>query len=177
MKTLITTFLICSLSFNQADASIATDVAQLSALAFGENITRVNGRNADEILKNYMIQETGDEDIVLTTKEVEDMAFGDEIDQGYTTLRSAKLMGEFAESQLVEQLESGEGSGTKIKNQINNIKKFWPSLITRLAQQGARFAYSGNGSGYCGVSFIKLIVIDPKTGRVYDIYLSQSGTC
>lgn len=180
MKSLITTFIICSLTFSNSEASVATDVAQLGNLAFGSNVTKIAGRNSTEILRNYIINETGDPEIVLTTKEVEAMAFGDEVDQGFTSFRSAKLMGAFAEGQLSDQLDGGgetPAQVAQIKSHLYNLKTYWEPLVERLARQGVSFAYNGNGPGYCGVSFIKLIIIDPATGRVYDVYLSQSGSC
>ncbi len=179
MKSFIIATLISALTINLSFASVSSDVSLLGDLAMGANQTAVKGRSAEEMLKAFFVNETGDSDIVLTFKEIEEMSFGDEVGMGFTSFRSAKGMGEFAEGQLNDQLEGIDNKieAAKMKNKILNLKSKWAPTIERLARAGAKFGYSGNGPGYCGVSFIKLIIVDPNTSKVYEVYLSESGEC
>jgi hypothetical protein len=179
MKKIFTALTLYTFIINSSFASIETDVAKLEKIAMGSSVETAAGKNAEEILLNFYKKEYGDEDLKLVAKEFDEMAYGDEVDQGLTSFISAKKMGTFAVDAFEERLEGMEDKAeiAEVKIHIRNLKTQWADLITSLNNQGAKFGYSGDGPGYCGVSFIKLIIIDEKTGRLYSIYLSESGTC
>lgn len=189
MKKLITVFLIFGLMSSHSYAAtkwsttLAEDVQKLGGLAFGAELVPVKGGvNAESILKNLVAEYTGDEDEKLVFKEIEEMSDGDETNEGLTSLRSAKKMTEFAESHIEEQLENLDRQDDaqkilELKAKIYDLQTQWPSLVERLSKKGAKFGYTGWGPGYCGVSFIEMIIIDEKEQKLYKVYLSESGEC
>lgn len=178
MKLVFKSFIISLLITNLSFASIASDVQKLGTMAMGSSEGEVfKGKNAEEVLKAYFMKQTGEDELV--NKEIEDMAFGDEVDEGFTSTRSAKLMSGFALETYRESLEGIEDKveQAKIKAKMFDLTHQWSPLIERIAKSGGRFAYNGSGPGYCGVSFIQLLVVDPKEKKVYEVYLSLSGEC
>ena len=110
------------------------------------------------------------------------MEFGDETDEGFTSTRSASGMSGFIESVLEESLEGLDTVDDaqkilEIKAQIFDLNRGWAQLISKLERQGVKFGYTGFGPGYCGVSFIELIIIDEKEQKLYEVYLSEGGSC
>ncbi len=173
--------LICSTSF----ASVASDVKILANLAMESNVQSVKGKNSEQMLLNWLEKVYGeDEERVLKFKEIEEMAYGDEVFEGFTSTRSAMKMNEFAISSMVENIEDLEHMGDEahaelqaVKAKVYDLKYKWAPVIKRLEKQGVKFGYTGNGPGYCGVSFVEMLVIDPKEQKIYQVYLSRSGEC
>ncbi|MES2525952.1 MAG: hypothetical protein V4598_02650 [Bdellovibrionota bacterium] len=156
-----------------AFAGVKEDVTALGKLAFGSDVTSVKGKNAEAIFKNFL--EDGEE---LVNKEYADMDYGDEVDEGFTSLKSAIAMGGFAEGMYEEKLEQTEEQDrASLLRELNALKRGWSPLINKLHKQGVKFGYTGHGPGYCGVSFVELIIIDEKEQKVYEVYLSESGEC
>ncbi len=165
---------VLAMSFTvTAFAGVKEDVAALGKLAFGSDVTSVKGKNAEAIFKNFLNE--GEE---LVNKEYADMDYGDEIDEGFTSLKSAISMGGFAEAAYEEKLEQTETEQqAAILRELNALKRGWSPIINKLSKQGVKFGYTGHGPGYCGVSFVELIIIDEKDQKVYEVYLSESGEC
>ena len=156
-----------------AFAGVKEDVAALGNLAFGYNVESVKGKNAVAIFKNFL--EDGEE---LVYKEASEMDYGDEIYEGFTSLKSAIEMGGFAESVYEERLEQDDDQArASILRELKALQRGWSPLIQKLHKQGVKFGYTGNGPGYCGVSFVELIIIDVKEQKLYEVYLSESGEC
>ena len=156
-----------------AFAGVKEDVAALGKLAFGSDVHSVKGKTAEAIFKNYL--EDGEE---LVNKEYSDMEYNDEVDEGFTSLKSAINMGGFAEGVIEEWLEqTDEPSRAKFTRQLNALKNGWAPLIQKLHKQGVKFGYTGHGPGYCGISFVELIIVDEKEQKLYEVYLSESGEC
>jgi hypothetical protein len=182
MKSLKSLFTVLFITTNFAYAGITEEVNRLSSLAMGHDVVAVKkSKNLEELFKNFAEVDYGEfESDFFEYKEIDKMSFGDEINYGFTSPKSAELMGEFAESQfeeLLENLENNDPETLKLKARVYDLKKEWAPSIKRLAQYGAKFGYDGHGPGYCGVSFVRLLIIDPKTNKVYTINLSQSGPC
>ena len=181
LAMIVVSQLICSSSF----ASVASDVELLGQLAFGTNVHATKGKSAEQIFENWLLKEYGEDDErKLIFKEIEDMAFGDEVDEGFTSTRSALLMNDFAISTLTDNIEDLEHMGDEVdselqaaKAKVYDLNKKWAPVVKRLERQGVKFGYTGNGPGYCGVSFIEMIIVDPKEQKVYEVYLSTSGDC
>lgn len=156
-----------------AFAGVKEDVQALGQLAFGSNEYKVKGKTAEEMFKNYL-----QDDEELVNKEAKDMEWSDEVEEGFTSLKSAIEMGTFAEGVYEEQLEGAEGKDlAKLKKEIAALKRGWAPMINKLGKQGVKFGYTGHGPGYCGVSFVELIIVDQKEQKVYEVYLSQGGEC
>ena len=185
MKKLFSILLASQLIYSSAFASVASDVELLGKLAFGTSVHSINGKTADQIFENWLEKEYGeDEERKLFFKEIEEMAFGDEVYEGFTSIRSAQLMKDFAISTLTDYIDDFEHMGDEAeadlqaaKAKVYDLDKKWAPIIKRLERQGVKFGYTGNGPGYCGISFIEMIVIDPKEQKVYEVYLSAGGEC
>ncbi len=146
-----------------AFAGVKEDVTALGKLAFGSDVTNAKGKNAAAMFKNFLGE--GEE---LVYKEIAEMEYGDEVDEGFTSVKSAIDMGGFAESVYEERNEL---------KKMNALNRGWAPIINKLHKQGVKFGYTGHGPGYCGVSFVELIIIDEKEQKVYEVYLSESGEC
>lgn len=188
VKSFLLALLVSVLSVNTTFAgspTVRSSVETLASLAMGFEVQTIAGKNATEMFENFLKESYGeDPDRKLIFKEISDMAFGDEVDEGFTSTKSASGMGEFAEGFLKDKIEGleYEAEANKeelktLKAQIFDLQAKWQPLIKRLENQGAKFGYTGNGPGYCGVSFIELIVIDVKEHKIYQVYLSRSEDC
>lgn len=184
MKKFLSVLLVAQLFSAQTFASVASDVELLGKLAMGTNVQSIKGKNAESIFMNWLEKEYGeDEDRKLVFKEIEDMAYGDEVDEGFTSTRSALKMNEFAIGALTESVDDLENEDDKepeikeLKVKVFDLQHKWSPIIKRLERQGVKFGYTGNGPGYCGVSFVEMIIVDPKEQKVYEVYLSTSGEC
>lgn len=156
-----------------AFAGVKEDVAALGSLAFGSTSMPAKGKTAEDLFKYF----TAD-DQELVFKEAKDMDWSDEVDNGFTSVKSAIEMGGFAEGVYEEQIENAEGAElSKLKKDLAALKKGWSPLIQKLSKQGVKFGYTGRGPGYCGVSFVELIIVDEKAKTVYEVYLSEGGEC
>lgn len=185
MRSLMATILLTSLTAGNVYGGVKEDVELLGKLAMGSGVHSVKGENAESIFMNWLEKEYGeDEERKLINKEIEDMAYGDEVDVGFTSTRSAIEMKDFAISSLEERIEDYDNYGDEtgidvnaVKAKIYDLDHKWAPVIKRLEKQGAKFGYTGHGPGYCGVSFVELIVVDPKEQKLYEVYLSESGEC
>lgn len=159
--------------------TIETQVKKLAALGYGYEAIHVGGKTVDEILKNYSDKELGGDAPVY--KEFPDISWSDEVDMGPTSTLSAIRLATYMEETIEETLAGYDDVTNpdyiKIKAQLEAINREWTGTIQILATVGAQFGYTGNGPGYCGVSFATLLVIDTATGTVYQIFLSDSGEC
>lgn len=185
MKTILSAILVAQLFSTSAFASVASDVEILGKLAMGTNVQSVKGKSAEHIFMNWLEKEYGeDEERQLVFKEIDEMAYGDEVNEGFTSTKSALQMNEFAISALTENIDDLEHMGDEadqdikeIKAKVYDLQYKWAPVIKRLERQGVKFGYTGNGPGYCGVSFVEMIIVDPKEQKVYEVYLSTSGEC
>ncbi|NOT77909.1 MAG: hypothetical protein HOP07_02760 [Bacteriovoracaceae bacterium] len=178
-------FLSTSTQLKAGTSAFKSNIEALASLSMGYSEQKVPGKSAKEIFINFLNDFDGEgEDRKLTYKEIEDMDYGDEIEEGFTSSKSAQAMGEFASGFLADKLEGLEYEPEvnkveiqAIKAQMNGLELKWAPMIKRLEQLGAKFAYTGHGPGYCGVSFVELIIIDEKEQKVYEVYLSRSEDC
>ncbi|WP_413613152.1 hypothetical protein [Bdellovibrio sp. HCB-110] len=183
MKTVsLVSALILAFSLNafaKKTSAIETQVEALGKLGYGYDVFHVGGKTAEEILQNFSQHEYGEVE-ELVHKEVEEIAWGDEVDMGTTSARSANAMSGFMIADTEDSLEHFDDTDPEVvqmKARIKKVKKEWPVVIRLLDKAGAQFGYTGNGPGYCGISFATLLVIDTATGTVYQIYLSAGGEC
>lgn len=169
--------LIFSLS---AMADVRKDVQSLGRMAMGYKQHRISGKNAKQILAKFFEITSGDSTII--DKEAREMIYGDEIDHGFTSTASAREMKEFALASLEEKREQLKDIGSmedlkKVEAKIRALTNRWDDIIKGLHSQGVKFGYSGNGPGYCGMSFIELLIIDEKEQKLYEVFLSEASGC
>ncbi|GIL18682.1 MAG: hypothetical protein BroJett040_24330 [Oligoflexia bacterium] len=190
MKTLIVTLaMMVQLSANamtKAEAAqlIQAQVQKLGKIAYGFDVQTVKGKNAHEMLINFVAKDQGEKpaDVQLVNKEAKDIAFGDEIETGFTSMKSAiELIGN-AESDLEQYvddsgLEPQDPQLRQKRAKLKLMKTQWAPAIMAMRGTNVQFGYDGHGPGYCGVSFVRLLVIDPNSQKIYFVYLSQSGEC
>ena len=122
MKAILCSLLVFTMTITSsfgATRSVKADVEALGKLAMGWEEYSVKGKNAEEILKNHLDSVYGD-DIEMVNKEYEEMAFGDEGDQGPTSARSAINMSAFAVSVLEENIE---GLDADVKEEAQEMKE------------------------------------------------------
>jgi hypothetical protein len=172
MKFLIVTVLmIGSLS---SFAGVKEDVLALGKLAMGSRSETIKGKTAEEMFENWSQVDRAE----FVYKETKDMNDGDEVDVGFTSVKSAIIMGSFAEDHYSENLDQMEDAEVKkVKASIQKLKIGWSPLILNLQKAGVQFAYSSGGPGYCGVTFIQLVIIDVKAQQIHTIHLSAGGPC
>lgn len=183
MKKFLAFTLALNLITSAALAGVKEDVKQLASLSMGHREHVAKGKTAEEVLTHFFEAETGESE--MTFKEYADMDYGDEVEYGFISTASAIKMGDFAIGFLEQEIENYEDLGDEVdqskikemKAQIFDIEKKWSGLIKKLERQGVKFGYSGFGPGYCGVSFVELLIIDEKEDKVYEVFLSESGEC
>lgn len=181
MKSILSVLVVLSFVMSTAFAGVADvqkEVSLLGKLAMGSSEYTVSGSTAKEIMDNLQEQQYGEAE-ELVNKEFADMNQGDETNAGFTSSKSAQKMNAFAIGVLEEQMENDLPASqvNSIKAKISDLNKDWATSIKRLEHLGVKFAYSGNGPGYCGMTFIKLIIIDENNHKAYDVYLSTSDEC
>lgn len=160
-----------------AFGAIKDDVKTLGDLAMGSDSYTAKGRTPEALMKNWFKTEWGDS-FKLVFKEIGQMTYGDETEQGLTSVESAVAMMAFPEGILLEAIHESEGEERKeLRKRLNELRKNWAPHIRKLHQQGAVFGYTGFGPGYCGVTFVELIILDVKEQKLYRVYLSESGSC
>lgn len=175
MKAIFTlVFILTSFS---AMADVRRDVQKLGRLAMGYKQHKITGKDARQILAKYFEMTSGDP--VITNKEFFEMINGDEVDHGFTSLESAKLMKDFALSALEEKisLAPDEELRKKIHSKWSALGRNWDSVIDSLHTKGVKFGYAGNGPGSCGMSYVELLIIDSADQKLYEVYLSEVSQC
>lgn len=183
MKKSLAFILALNLITASVFAGVKEDVKELASIAMGHRVNVAHGKTAQEVLAQFFMNETGEAE--MTFKEYADMDYGDEVEYGFTSTASANKMGDFAIGFLQQEIENYEDLGDEVdqskvkdmKAQIVDIEKKWSGLIKKLDRQGVKFGYSGFGPGYCGVSFVELLIVDEKEDKVYEVFLSESGEC
>lgn len=173
-----------AMSRSEAATIIKTQSEKLGALAYGLEIETAKGRNAQEILLNFVAKNEGDrpENIRLVTKEIQQISYSDEVDTGFTSAKSATAMSEYVIGNLQQFIddpgvEKNDPQVRQAKAKLKVIQAQWAPAILALKGTGAEFAYDGHGPGYCGVSFVRLLIVDPNTQRIYIVSLSEPGEC
>ncbi len=190
MKNLVTIFAVLFVAVLHSNFSLAStrsemikkQVEALAQAGYGFDTYKVGGATVEQIILNYEKQELSyeGEDLVVTPKEFDTIAWSDEAGVGTTSAKTASDLSSYMISDLNEYLQNVDDTDSEYKEktaQIKEIKASWGKAINLLTIAGAKFGYTGNGPGYCGVSFVTLLVIDVETGTVYQIYMSASGVC
>jgi hypothetical protein len=153
------------------DAEFERKVNLLGKLAFGTTTTQAEpGKAALEVLIEMAMEsrgETREETLenFLVDSDGSGVEFADQ--SGWGTLTLVGAMNIYNLDDDNEDAQKKRNAKMKLGNQ----------LIKELSKMGAKFGFSDSASGYCGLSFVGLLVIDEKTGKVYEIALTNSGSC
>lgn len=176
MKTLLALVLSLSFaSFAQAkdNPEFARKAELLGKLAYGTTVHKVKAENAEEMIIKLAMKNKGEtrdyiEENFRRNLPAKDIAFGDMIGWGTMKLPAAQTL--FA-SQDAPRDENGED--------LDNAKKIklGQQLLKELAAMGATFGYTDYSSSYCGVSFMGLLIVDEENNSIYEIALTDSGSC
>ncbi len=136
-----------------------TEVHQMKANSSAQDLVvemamENSGETKEETLESFSIDSDGS-----------DVAFGDQIGWGTLTLKGAMN---------VYGMDDDNDDAQKKRNAKETLGV---QLIKELAKMGAKFGFTDGTSSYCGISFVGLLVIDEKTGKVFEIALTDSGSC
>ena len=175
MKAILSALMITSLMMGSAFAGVKEDVKSLGDLAMGSNVSSFKG-SALEMFKAF-----SEDEEELVYKEIGDIDYSEESHQGFTSAASAAKMNSFAITWNQELMEGMDETDPEKFQQLeaanNELEHKWAPLIKKLDRQGVKFGYSGFGPGYCGISFTKMIIIDEKEHKLYEVYFSDSDAC
>ena len=180
--TLILNLLFISLTSQAGtrSAEIESQVKALAQLGYGYTSYSAKGTTAQELVTSFLQGYYHDGELETGYKEYSEMSWGDEVEQGLTSIASALQMKYFViqwiES-MVEDLDASEPEVLKAQKLVERVNRLWNPTIKSLAKSGAQFGFTGHGPGFCGISFITLLVIDVDAGVVYDVNLSEGGPC
>ena len=167
-------FSVTAISISAAAAvpahTVSRKVGVLGKIAYGANVHVIKGKDAVEMIKALAIQngeDAGDVQIQIDLPEKE-IAFGDMI--GWGTLQPSVAVKLF----LSQQHTDKEGQETSLSDKQVALAT---ALIEELAKMGMKFGYTPGSSGYCGISFMGLLIVDEKNSVIYELPLTDSGSC
>jgi hypothetical protein len=153
------------------DAEFARKAELLGKLAFGTTTLQFTaGTSAEDMVLNMAMDDRGEtkeealQNFTVDT-DGENVAFGDQIGWGTLTLKGAIN---------VYGMDDDSGEAEAKRKAKESLGK---QLLKELARMGAKFGFTDGSSSYCGMSFVGLLIIDEKTGRVFEIALTSSGEC
>ena len=168
------------LALGLAHSALASDSSEikrktqlLSKIAYGAETHKVRGENAEDMMIKLYAKNTGEtlaeaRRTFIRNLPAKDIAFGDMTAWGSMRLPAAKSL--FA-SQDMRKNKDGDD--------IDNSKglELGDELLKELNQLGAKFGFTSGSSSYCGMSFMGLLVVDEEAETIYEIALTDGGSC
>lgn len=151
---------------------IARKVDLLADMAYGLNVQRRTPENGELIILKLAAENNGYTSIEEFEKEEtfhrslpsKNIEFGDMVGWGTMQIEAAKDL--FASSDDSDSLKEARRAG------------FGQVLLQELSEMpGVSFGFTDGSSGYCGVSFMGLLIVDEENGVVYELSLTSSGPC
>lgn len=143
-------------------------VGVLSKMAFGYEKHKVRGDDAADMIIRLAVkqkQETREyiEENFTRNLPAKDIAFGDMGGWGTMKLPAAIALYESDDSDEDDKRPS---------------KKVGVQLLRELAKmEGVSFGYTDGSSGYCGILFMGLLIVDELNDTIYEVSLTPSGGC
>lgn len=117
------------------------------------------GSSVEEYQKENMFHQ------MLPSSEIQ---FGDMVGWGSMNISSASDL--FAADDNVEEPEQ------VVKSKLR--ASFGQILLKELSKMsGVGFGFTDGSSGYCGVNFMGLLIVDEENGLIYEFALTSSGPC
>ena len=170
LTALLTAFVALTLTAvtsHAQNSEIARKAQILGRIAHGVQVHQITGRNAESIIRKLGKENRGGEAVEFTRDlPANGISFSDMT--GYGTMRLGAAIALF-ESQDAKQ----------DKNGVERAQAFPTAeqLLKELNELGATFGYTDSSTAYCGVAFMGLLIVDAESGVVYEILLTDTGTC
>lgn len=172
---LIALTLIPTLSFAKENPEFARKAGVVGKMAYGVEHYTVRGEDAEEMLLSMYMKKTGDskkEALKNFTRnaKAKDAGFAETSGWGLF-VNASEAAKYFANTEARKDNKTGE--------EIDNSKQIdvGQQVIKELGKMGAKFGYTDSTSGYCGVSFGGLLIVDEENDSVYEISMTDSGSC
>lgn len=153
------------------DSEIARKAKVIANIAYGMQVHKIKGKNAEDMIIKLAMKQSGDteedvrKDFVRNLPE-KGIQFGDMSGYGTMKIKSATAL---FESQDAKKDQDG--------NDKEQNFKVGDEILKELNEMGATFGYTPGSSSYCGVSFMGLLIVDEDGGTIYEILLTDGGTC
>lgn len=153
---------------------IARKVDLLASMGYGLNVHTEIGENGDEMVLNLAMEGSGYSDAEEFIREEgfvrdlqsKDIAFGDMTSWGTMKLPAAQDL--FASDDDWEEgrilAARRRGLGQIVLQELSEMK-------------GVTFGFTSGSSSYCGIRFMGLLIVDEENGLIYEIALTNSGSC
>lgn len=153
---------------------IARKVDLLASMGYGLNVLTGIGETGDEMILNLAMEGSGYSDREEFIKEEgfirdlqsKDIEFGDMTAWGTMKLPAAQDL--FASD---DDWDNGRVLAARRRGLGQVILKELSEM------NGVTFGFTSGSSGYCGVSFMGLLIVDEENGLIYEILLTNSGPC
>lgn len=151
---------------------VLTLVQKMGQVAYGYSTDNLAGLSEKEMIKNFF---KGFDQIVFDQNKV---VFGDEVTVGTLSAKGLEsLLNQFAmEDHFRDPEADPEQNSQRSKYTAEEAEALIRKAVNALKPYGVTFGYTSSG-GYCGVSFVGLVVFDFKTKKAYTITLAPSGPC
>jgi hypothetical protein len=175
LLTLTLATLLPAFAHAKANAEIARKADVIANIAFGAENHKVRGEDAADMILSLYIKSSGETraDALKNfnkNAKAKDAGFSESVGWGVfvSANEAAKY---FANLQGRADKETGEekenSKGIALGQQI----------IKELGKMGAKFGFTDGSSGYCGASFGGLLIVDEEGDAVYEIRMTDSGSC
>lgn len=174
LLALIALTLIPTLSFAKPNAEIARKADVIGKLAFGAETHTVRGEDAEEmVLSLYMKRYGGTkkeakENVTVDAKN-KDAGFSES--SGWGIFVNAGEAAKYFANLASDVDDSGQDKDNSKKIAVGQ------QIIKELGKMGAKLGFTDSTSGYCGVSFGGLLIIDEESDTIYEISMTSSGSC
>ncbi|MGZ3695163.1 MAG: hypothetical protein ACXWQO_13570 [Bdellovibrionota bacterium] len=157
------------------DAEIARKANVIGNVAFGIQTHKVRGEDALDMVIALNMKQSGDtradaaKNVKANAKD-KDAGFSESVGWGVfaNANEAAKY---FANLQAAQDNKTGEEKDNSKQIALGQ------QIIKELGKMGAKLGFTDATSGYCGVSFGGLLVIDEEGDTVYEISMTDSGSC
>lgn len=153
---------------------IARKVAVLVNMAYSSDTHTVTGIDGKEMVLKLAMVNSGytDQTEFLANEEFyvdlqpKDIQFADMIGWGTMGLQAAQDL--FASD---DDAEGGRALAARRRG-------LGQTIVKELSEMpGVSFGFTSGSSSYCGISFMGLLVVDEENGLVYEIALTDGGSC
>lgn len=160
---------------DDGEAEFARKIAVLGKMAYGvdKKPTKVRGEDAQEMVLKMYMKHTGEDRAeamksFTVNAKAKDIGFSEETGWGtFSASEAAKFFGN-----LHDDTDSqGNDKDTSKRIAVGS------AIIKELGKMGAKFGFTDSTSGYCGISFRGLLVIDETNEEVHEVAMGPSGGC
>lgn len=147
---------------------IERKVNVLGNIAYGYQTHKVKGKNAEDMVLKLYLENRGEKENFQANSKYEDLSFSDQVGWGTIDTDTA--------GNLYSNTQGRQDDNGEEKDNSDQLKVGF-KIIDELGKMGMKFGYTDASSGYCGVSFMGLLVVDEENETIYEISLTDSGAC